>query len=117
MRILLIEDEMLVAMLLEDMLVDIGHEVVGPLADIGKAVEVARSEPVDIAILDVNVNGQAVYPVAEVLAARGVPFAFATGYGAAGLSEPWRDRPTLQKPFHRDDLYTMVRTLGEAASG
>ncbi len=111
MRILLIEDEMLVAMLLEDMLVDIGHEVIGPLADIDKAVEAARNETPDIAILDVNVNGQPVYPVAEVLAGRGIPFAFATGYGAAGLAEPWRDRPTLQKPFHRDDLYGMVRTL------
>jgi CheY-like chemotaxis protein len=115
-RILLVEDEMLVAMLLEDMLTEAGHTIVGPVARIERAVEAARSEAVDMAILDVNVGGEEVYPVAEALAAREIPFAFATGYGAHGLSEPWQDRPTLQKPFHRNDLFRMVAELASSCS-
>lgn len=111
-RILLVEDEMLVAMLLEDMLAEAGHVIVGPVSRIDRAVDAASREQVDLAILDVNLGGQEVYPVAEALAARGIPFAFATGYGASGLREPWQDRPTLQKPFHRDDLFRMVDELG-----
>jgi CheY-like chemotaxis protein len=110
-RILLVEDEMLVAMLLEDMLTEAGHTIVGPMANVSQAVEAARSEPIDLAILDVNVGGDEVYPVAKALAAREIPFAFATGYGAHGLLEPWQDRPTLQKPFHRNDLFRMVDEL------
>jgi len=114
LRILLVEDEMLVAMLLEDLLVDIGHQVVGPLSDLGKAVEAARSEALDLAVLDVSLNGHEVYPVAEVLAERGIPFVFATGHGAFGLRERWRHYPTLQKPFHRDDLYSMIDELARS---
>jgi CheY-like chemotaxis protein len=115
-RILLVEDEMLVAMLLEDMLSEAGHAIVGPMARIDQAVEAARKEVIDLAILDVNVGGEEVYPVAEALATREIPFAFATGYGAHGLREPWQDRPTLQKPFHRNDLFRMVAELGSSYS-
>lgn len=115
LRILLVEDEMLVAMLIEDILVDAGHVVVGPLAHVDRALEAARLETVDLAILDVNVHGGPVYPVAEVLSARGIPFAFASGYGVCGLSKEWQDRPTLQKPFRREDLYQMVRRLASLA--
>ncbi|MBP1475873.1 response regulator [Frateuria sp. MAH-13] len=115
-RILLVEDEMLVAMLLEDMLSEAGHTIIGPMARIDQAVEAARTETVDLAILDVNVAGEEVYPVAEALAAREIPFAFATGYGAHGLREPWQDRPTLQKPFHRADLFRMVAELASSYS-
>lgn len=116
LRILLVEDEMLVAMLLEDMLVDAGHTIVGPLSRIDKAVEAARAEAVDLAILDVNVGGEEIYPVAEILAEREIPFAFATGYGASGLREPWQERPALQKPFHRSDLFRMVAQLASSGS-
>jgi CheY-like chemotaxis protein len=115
-RILLVEDEMLVAMLLEDMLTEAGHAIVGPMARIDQAVEAARSKAIDLAILDVNVGGEEVYPVAEALAAREIPFAFATGYGAHGLRDPWQDRPTLQKPFHRNDLFRMVAELASSYS-
>jgi len=115
-RILLVEDEMLVAMLLEDMLSEAGHTIVGPLARVDQAVEAARQEAIDVAILDVNVGGDEVYPVAEVLASRDIPFAFATGYGAHGLREPWQERPTLQKPFHRSDLFRMVAELASSCS-
>ena len=111
LRVLLVEDEMMVAMLLEDMLADLGHAVVGPISRVDRAVEAARREPLDAAILDVNLDGQEVYPVAEALAARGIPFAFATGYGSEGLREPWRGRPVLRKPFRRGDLDRVMTAL------
>lgn len=110
-RILVVEDEMLVAMLLEDMLAEAGHAVVGPFSHINGALEAIDRETVDLAILDVNVGGHEIYPVAERLAERHIPFAFATGYGAHGLREPWQERPTLQKPFHRSDLFRVVDAL------
>ena len=73
---------MLVAMLLEDILVDQGHVLIGPLAHLDKALHAARHETLDLAILDVNLNGQEIYPVAEVLMERGIPFAFDAGYVA-----------------------------------
>lgn len=115
LRVLLVEDEMMVALLLEDMLAELGHTVVGPLSRIDKAVEAARQQALDAAVLDVNLNGQAVYPVAEALAARGVPFVFATGYGSRGLCGAWRGRPVLQKPFQRHDLQRVLAALSDAA--
>lgn len=115
LRILLVEDEMLVAMMIEDILLDAGHVLIGPLAHVDKALEAARHETLDLAILDVNINGGPVYPVAEALAARGIPFAFASGYGAGGLDQKWQKQPTLQKPFNRDDLHGMVRRLAPSA--
>lgn len=115
-RILLAEDEMLVAMLLEDILIDQGHALVGPLAHLDQALHAAQHEALDLAILDVNLNGQEIYPVAEVLMERGIPFAFSTGYGAQGLAERWQKHPTLQKPYHRDELYRMVDELALAGT-
>lgn len=103
-RVLLVEDENLVAMLLEDMLVELGHSVVGPVSQLKKAVEIAQREAIDLAILDVNISGEQVYPVAQALAARGIPFIFSTGYGERGLPPQYRGHPTLQKPFQQDDL-------------
>lgn len=110
-RVLLVEDEMMVAMLVEDMLSDFGCEVIGPAARLEEAVRLASEGRIDVAILDVNLNGQETYPVADVLAGRGVPFVFATGYGAGSLRDGYRDRPTLQKPFQQRDL---VRALALA---
>jgi CheY-like chemotaxis protein len=114
LRVLVIEDETLVAMLLEDMLGDIGCQVVGPVPRISKALEIATDPTValDVAILDVNVAGEEVFPVAEALAGRGVPFAFATGYGDSGVRDPWRNRPVLQKPFRQEQITeVLVRAL------
>lgn len=108
LRVLVVEDEMMVAMLLETMIAQLGHQVVGPVARLDQAVAMAEREAVDLAILDVNVNGKEVYPVAAALAARGIPFIFATGYGKGGLRAPYHDRPTLQKPYLTDDLRQMV---------
>lgn len=117
LRILLAEDEMLVAMLLEDILVEQGHVLVGPLAHLDQALHAARHEALDLAILDVNLNGEEIYPVAEVLLERGIPFAFSTGYGVHGLQERWQKQPTLQKPYHRDELYRMVSELALVGAG
>jgi CheY-like chemotaxis protein len=106
LRVLIVEDEALVSMLLEDMLADHGCEVAASASRIAQALEMVADDglAVDAAILDVNLGGEPIFPVADALAARGVPFAFATGYGAGGLPENWRDRPTLQKPFSHEDV-------------
>lgn len=103
-RVLIVEDEMLVAMLLEDMLVEMGFEVVGPALRLQRALEIAREESFDFAILDVNLATERSYPVADVLRERGIPFIFATGYGSPGLDGSYRDAVTLQKPFEPHQL-------------
>lgn len=114
LRVLVVEDEIMIALLLEDLLADFGHVVVGPLARLDKAVEAAGREAVDVAILDVNVNGREIYPVADTLAARGIPFVFCTGYDRQTLRAPYGDRPTLRKPFRRHDLREVLDALGRA---
>jgi CheY-like chemotaxis protein len=110
-RVLIIEDEMLVAMLLEDLLSELGYEPAGPVGRLEEALAAARGEAVDAALLDVNLNGKATYAVADILSERGIPFVFATGYGAGGIPERYRSCPILTKPFRCDDL---ARVLAEA---
>jgi DNA-binding NtrC family response regulator len=110
-RILVIEDEMLIGMLLEDMLADMGHVVVGTIPRLNEALTAVQRDDFDLAILDVHLNGQSVFPVAEALSTRGLPFVFVTGYGQSGLPDHYRDRPVLQKPFARDDLERMLLTV------
>ena len=99
-RVLVVEDESLVAMLLETILEDMGCTPVGPAANIDEGLALATDgERLDAALLDVNVAGRQVFPVAEALKARGVPFVFSTGYGEGGLPEEWRGQATIQKPF------------------
>ena len=104
LRILVVEDEAAISLLLEDMLLDFGCEVIGPAARLSAALEAVAREQVDLAILDVNVAGEPIYPVAEALARRSIPFVFSTGYGSAGIRDAFRDRPVLQKPFAQNDL-------------
>jgi CheY-like chemotaxis protein len=99
-RILVVEDESLVAMLLETILEDLGCETVGPVSSVAEALEViAGDDRLDGGLLDVNVAGVEIFPVAAELEARGVPFVFSTGYGEGGLPDEWKGRITLQKPF------------------
>ena len=98
-RVLFVEDEALVAMLIEDMLLELGIEVVGPASKIETALELARDAEVEAAVLDINVGGVLTFPVADVLIERGVPVIFATGYGSSVLPERFRRTQTLQKPF------------------
>jgi CheY-like chemotaxis protein len=103
-RVFVVEDEILIGMLLEDMLSDLGYEVAATASRLEEATQLARDADVDAAILDVNLNGQEVFPVAEILTARRIPFVFATGYGERGLPQSYNHRPTLQKPFQQDTL-------------
>ena len=102
---------MLIGMLLEDMLTDMGHTVVAIVPRVNEALAAAQREEFDLAILDVHLNGQAVFPVADALIERGIPFVFATGYGERGLPEQYRKRPILQKPFAKDDLEKILSAL------
>jgi CheY-like chemotaxis protein len=103
-RILIVEDELMIRMLLEDMLDELGYTIAAQAARIDEALDAANNGDFDVAILDVNVNGQSIGPVADALVARGIPFVFATGYGERGLPEPYRDRPAVKKPFQVDGL-------------
>jgi CheY-like chemotaxis protein len=103
-RVLVVEDEMLVAMLIEDMLIDLGYEVIGPAARLAEGLKLANGEQVDAAVLDINLAGELSFPIADVLEARGIPFIFASGYGARGLNEVHRNRTALSKPFQVQDL-------------
>jgi CheY-like chemotaxis protein len=110
-RVLVVEDEMLIGMLLEDMLSDIGHVVVAVVSRVDEALAAVQREDFDLAILDVHLNGESVFPVAKALVDRGILFIFATGYGERGLPEEYRDRPILQKPFAKYDLAKTLATL------
>jgi nitrogen-specific signal transduction histidine kinase/CheY-like chemotaxis protein len=102
LRVLVVEDESLIGMLAEDLLEQLGCRMVGLVSSLRKAVELAKSAEVDLALLDVDIGGEPVYPVALALQARRVPFLFMSGYGA--LDEPWRAHPIVQKPFDVDQL-------------
>jgi len=107
LRVLVVEDEMMVSMLIEDMLTDLGCVVVGPASRLDEAIELAGRAEIDCAVLDVNLGGQPIFPLADLLRAKGAPFAFATGYGDAGLRAEDKGSPLLQKPFRID----MIREL------
>ncbi|HEY1425216.1 MAG TPA: response regulator [Caulobacteraceae bacterium] len=104
-RVLVVEDEMMIAMLVEDMLCELGCAVVGPVHALEAALDLARSDDgLDAALLDVNLAGQPVFAVADALRAKGVPAIFSTGYGDAGLRDVDRGAQVLQKPFRAGDL-------------
>ena len=110
LRVLVVEDEMMVSMLIEDMLSDLGCTVVGPASRLDEAMELAKADGLDCAVLDVNLGGQPIFPLADLLRQQGRPVAFATGYGDAGLRDVDKGSPVLQKPFREGDL---ARVLGE----
>jgi CheY-like chemotaxis protein len=110
-RVLVVEDEMIVAWLLEDMLAELGCLILGPAVRIDQAVSIVNAEPLDAAVLDVNLNGQNSYPVADALIARGVPFVFSTGYAGGRLREAYRRFPVLQKPYQSAELAQALQGL------
>ncbi|MGJ3265379.1 MAG: response regulator [Salinarimonas sp.] len=111
LRILVVEDEFIVALAAEDMLGDLGAEVVGPAATVGDGLVLA-AEPLDAALLDINMHGERSFAVARALRARGIPFVFATGYADAGCAE-LADAPILRKPYGSDALAAaLLRALG-----
>lgn len=107
---------MMIRMMMSDMLEDLGHGVSAEAGDVAEASKLAETAKFDLAILDMNLNGQTVIPVAEILETRGLPFIFATGYGAGGLPEKFRNRPALQKPFKMDTLKQAIDEAMKPAS-
>ena len=116
-RLLLVEDEALIGIMMKDMLTELGFDVLGPYAKISDALAAARDEDFDGAILDVNLNGDLVYPVADLVRSRRVPFVFVTGYGADGVEERFSQVPVLQKPIEPQMLRTAFVRNGDAPHG
>jgi CheY-like chemotaxis protein len=110
LKVLVVEDESMVSMLMADMLQDLGCTVVGTVARFDDALRQATNDPAfDVALLDVNLNGKQTFPIAEQLAARGVRFIFATGYGEGILPQSLQGGPILQKPFELEALQKALR--------
>jgi len=108
-RVMIVEDEMLVAVLIEDFLSDHGCQIVGPASTVAEALALIESAPLDAAVMDLNIAGEKVFPVAEALERRGVPFLIVSGYGQSAMPA---DRPNwrvCQKPFKGDELVGMLR--------
>ena len=110
-NILVVEDEIMIRMLLEDMLDDLGYTIAGAVGRIDDAIKLARTGEFDMAILDVNLNGQTVSPVAEILEERGLPFVFATGYGETGGAPGGFDAPIIRKPYDVTQVAAAVAEL------
>ena len=110
-RALVVEDEMMVAMYVEDLLTDLGYEVAGVATNLDQALPLAREGAFDFAVLDINLAGQLSFPAADVLRQRGIPFLFASGYGSKGLIEDYRTAIRIQKPFRSQDLARAISRL------
>ncbi len=110
-KVLIVEDEALIAMLFEDILEDTACQIVGPAMTVRQAMELAEAAEIDVAVLDVNLNGESSFPVAALLQSRGVPLVFSSGYGSQGLPPEWQDRPTLPKPFTSDEVVDTLARL------
>jgi CheY-like chemotaxis protein len=98
-RILVVEDEMIASWTFEKMLAALGCNIVGPAARVKEALAMIETEAIDAVLLDINLNGEKSFPVADVLAARGVPFFFSTGYNKDSIPRGYQDVPMLQKPY------------------
>lgn len=107
----MVEDEMIVAMQIEDVLRDIGCKIIGPVGTLQTALALAQSEALDVAILDINLDGEKTFPVADELRRRSIPFIVATGYGESVLPQEWRDLPRLCKPFRDEQLAKLIEDV------
>ncbi|WAC64619.1 response regulator [Pseudoxanthomonas sp. SL93] len=110
-RVLIVEDESMLVMLLEDLLPTLGYEVAGSAGSVEQALAALDEAPIDLAVVDVNLAGTPSFPVADALRERGVPFLFTTGYGHEGLPERFVDAPVLAKPFRRHDMESVLTRL------
>jgi CheY-like chemotaxis protein len=109
LRILIVEDEMTIALLLEDMVTELGHDVAAVAMRLPDALQAAQVADADLAILDVNLDGHRSFAVADALRGRGIPFFFATGYGAAGIAPEYAATLVLKKPFLQRDLEDAIQ--------
>ena len=110
-RVLVVEDEMMVLMMIEDMLADLGCESVTATATVDQAIALIDAQVFDAAMLDMNLNGNKSHSVADALVARGVPFVFSTGYAGHEMREGYCDRPVLKKPFQYEELVGILTRL------
>lgn len=110
-RVLVVEDEYLVAVLIQDMLESAGCVVTGPIPRLAEALDAVDRDSYDAALLDINLGGERIDPVAAALSRRNVPFVFVTGYGAGGLPGEYAKRPRVCKPFRMADLLAAVSRL------
>ena len=110
-RVLVVEDEMLVAAMLEEILETMGYEVIGPVGRLQGALSLAKTAEIDAALLDLNLHGESAYPVAQVLMERGVPCVLLTGCGGDGIPSAYRDWTVLTKPFPTRALLDALRAL------
>jgi CheY-like chemotaxis protein len=108
LRVLVVEDEGAVALLIEDMLLDLGCEVAASVAQLDRACELASTVAIDFALLDLNLDGASALPVAHILRRRRIPFIFSTGYGRHGVVEEFKSYPLLAKPFVMRDLQEKI---------
>ena len=108
-KVLIVEDETLVAMLIEDILSELGHDVAGVAGRLDAGLALAARSDADFAVVDLNLDGERTYEIAEILERRGVPFMFVTGYGAGGVNEEWRDHVVLQKPFEIAEFAAAIK--------
>jgi len=109
--VFLVEDEVLIRMMVADMVTDLGHTVAAEAGDLPSALEHANKAVFDLAVLDVQLGRDSIEPVAKALANRNIPFAFASGFGADGVPQEFRDRPRLQKPFPIEQLERCIAQL------
>ena len=114
--VFLVEDEVMIRMMVADMLEELGYSVAAEAGEINEAIRLAQSTEFDLAILDVNVNGKVITPVAELITARNRPFIFATGYGSSGLPQEYRDRPAKQKPLQLETLAQVITSTMKSAT-
>jgi CheY-like chemotaxis protein len=108
LRALVVEDEGAVALLIEDMLLDLGCDIAASAAELSRACDLARSAQIDFAVLDLNLGGVSALPIARILRERRIPFVFSTGYGTTGASQEFESHPILTKPFVIADLRMKV---------
>ena len=112
--VFLVEDETLLRMMTAEMLEELGHRVVAEAATITAAEPLARNAEFNLALLDINIGGTNIAPIAHIIADRGLPFIFLSGYGSGGRPQPFQDRPALRKPFLIENLSAMIeKVLGE----
>jgi DNA-binding response OmpR family regulator len=109
--VLLVEDEALIRMMVADMLAELGHSVFGEASDLQSGLLLASEPGVDAAILDIQLGAHSSHPIAEKLRSKGIPFAFASGYGADGVLGEFKEYPVLQKPFPIEELERCLAAL------
>lgn len=114
-RVLVVEDEAIIALMIVEWLSEMGCEALGPAARLADGFALAQTEPLDAAVLDVNVNSERVYPLADYLRGRGIPLVFATGYGDS-VAEDAVNAPVLEKPFTYDQLARALAMALDAAA-